>query len=161
MQNSEQNYLVILKESLDKKIRLLEDILEQNKLQENILHEPEIDFDRFNDTVHVKEKCIKELEVLDRGFQTIYDRVKEALNEDKEAYRQDIKELQEKIKTITEKSMDIQSGEARNKEAFQKSITESRKNIRSVKTANKVASNYYQSMNKLNVVDSQFLDTKK
>ncbi len=161
MQNSEQNYLVILKESLDKKIRLLEDILEQNKLQENILHEPEIDFDRFNDTVDVKEKCIKELEVLDRGFQTIYDRVKEALNEDKEAYRQDIKELQEKIKTITEKSMDIQSGEARNKEAFQKSITESRKNIRSVKTANKVASNYYQSMNKLNVVDSQFLDTKK
>lgn len=141
MQNSEQNYLVILKESLDKKIRLLEDILEQNKLQENILHEPEIDFDRFNDTVDVKEKCIKELEVLDRGFQTIYDRVKEALNEDKEAYRQDIKELQEKIKTITEKSMDIQSGEARNKEAFQKSITESRKNIRSVKTANKVASN--------------------
>lgn len=161
MQNSEQNYLVILKESLDKKIRLLEDILEQNKLQENILHEPEIDFDRFNDTVDVKEKCIKELEVLDRGFQTIYDRVKEALNEDKEAYRQDIKELQEKIKTITEKSMDIQSGEARNKEAFQKSITESRKNIRSFKTANKVASNYYQSMNKLNVVDSQFLDTKK
>lgn len=161
MQNIEHNYIGILKESLDKKIKILDDILEQNRCQEKILHEPEIDFDGFNETVATKEKCINELEILDKGFQTVFDRVKETLNADKETYRQDIKELQEKIKTITEKSMDIQSGEARNKEAFQKTITESRKNIRSVKTANKVAANYYQSMNKLNVVDSQFLDTKK
>ena len=161
MQNSEHNYIGILKESLDKKIKLLDDILEQNRLQENILHEPEIDFDSFNDTIDAKEKCINELDVLDKGFQTVYDRVKNVLAAEKETYRQDINELQEKIKTITEKSMDIQSGEVRNKEAFQKNIAESRKNIRSVKNANKVASNYYQSMNKLNVVDSQFLDTKK
>lgn len=161
MQNIEHNYIGILKESLDKKIKILDDILEQNRRQEKILREPEIDFDGFNETVAAKEKCINELEVLDKGFQTVFDRVKEALSADKETYRQDIKELQERIKTITEKSMDIQSGEVRNKETFQKNITESRKNIRSVKTANKVAANYYQSMNKLNVVDSQFLDTKK
>lgn len=161
MQNIEHNYIGILKESLDKKIKILDDILEQNRRQEKILREPEIDFDGFNETIAAKEKCIKELEVLDKGFQTVFDRVKEALSADKETYRQDIKELQERIKTITEKSMDIQSGEVRNKETFQKNITESRKNIRSVKTANKVAANYYQSMNKLNVVDSQFLDTKK
>lgn len=161
MQNIEHNYIGILKESLDKKIKILDDILEQNRRQEKILCEPEIDFDGFNETIAAKEKCINELEVLDKGFQTVFDRVKETLDADKETYRQDIKELQEKIKTITEKSMDIQSGEVRNKETFQKNITESRKNIRSVKTANKVAANYYQSMNKLNVVDSQFLDTKK
>lgn len=161
MQNSGHNYINILKESLDKKIKLLDDILEQNKLQEDIFRKEEIDFDSFNETVETKEKCIRELELLDRGFQNIYDRVKETLTADKETYKQDIKEMQDKIRIITEKSMDIQSGEARNKEAFQKSITESRKNIRSVKTANKVAANYYQSMNKLNVVDAQFLDTKK
>ncbi len=161
MENSEHNYIGILKESLEKKIKLLDDILEQNKLQENLLREEEIDFDSFNETVEAKEKCINKLDILDKGFQTVFDRVKEVLAADKETYKQDIIELQEKIKIITEKSMDIQSGEARNKEAFQKNITESRKNIRSVKTANKVASNYYQSMNKLNVVDSQFLDTKK
>lgn len=161
MQNNKQDYIGILKESLDRKIKVLDDILEQNKLQENVLHEPEIDFDRFNETVEAKDKCINELDALDKGFQAVFDRVKESLNENREAYRQDIIELQEKIKTITEKSMDIQTGEARNKESFQKNIAESRKNIRSVKTANKVASSYYQSMNKLNVVDSQFLDTKK
>lgn len=161
MQTSEHSYIGILKESLDKKIKLLDEILEQNRLQENILRETEIDFDSFNNTVEVKEKCINRLEALDRGFQNVYDRVKEALTADREAYKEDIRELQEKIKIITGKSMDIQSGEARNKEAFQKNITESRKNIRSVKTANKVASSYYQNMNKLNVVDSQFLDTKK
>lgn len=161
MQNSGHNYVGILKESLEKKIKILDDILEQNKLQEKIFREAEIDFDRFNETVEAKEKSINELKVLDKGFQTVFDRVKEAFDVDKEAYKQDIVELQEKIKIITEKSMDIQTGEARNKEAFQKKIAESRKNIRSVKTANKVASNYYQSMNKLNVVDSQFLDTKK
>lgn len=161
MQNSRHNYIDILKESLDKKINILDELLEQNRLQESMLRKTEIDFDSFNETVETKEKCIRELEALDKGFQTVFDRVKEALTADKETYKQDIKELQEKIKTITEKSMDIQSGEARNKEAFQKNITESRKNIRSVKNANKVASSYYQSMNKLNVVDSQFLDTKK
>ncbi len=160
MQNNEHNYIGILKESLDKKLKVLDGILEQNRIQEQILHKDEIDFDSFNETVEVKEKYINELEVLDKGFQSVYDRVKEELNNHKDIYKQDIVKLQEKIKEITEKSMDIQSGEARNKEVFQKKMVESRKNIRSVKNANKVAASYYQSMNKLNVVDSQFLDTK-
>ena len=157
MQNNEHNYIGILKESLDKKLKVLDGILEQNRIQEQILHKDEIDFDSFNETVEVKEKYINELEVLDKGFQSVYDRVKEELNNHKDIYKQDIVKLQEKIKEITEKSMDIQSGEARNKEVFQKKMVESRKNIRSVKNANKVAASYYQSMNKLNVVDSQFL----
>ena len=161
MQNSRHDYIGILRESLEKKIKVLDDILEQNRLQENILREEEIDFERFNETIEAKEKCINDLAMLDKGFQTVFDRVKDVLAADKDLYKQDIKELQEKIKIITEKSMDIQSGEARNKEAFQKNAAESHRNIRSVKTANKVASNYYQNMNKLNVVDSQFLDTKK
>ena len=155
------NYLDILRDALEKKIEVLDKIMEQNKLQEEILSADEVDFDAFEKTVDEKAGCIEKLNKLDNGFQMTYDRIKEELTEHKDAHREEIKKLQELIQQITEKSMNIQAGEKRNKETFQQKISFSRKNMLSLKTANRVAANYYQNMNKLNVIDSQFLDTKK
>lgn len=162
MQNkkTEHNYIEILKESLDKKLRILDEIITLNKEQEKILRDNELDYDKFNAVIEDKEKCIKEIQRLDEGFQSVYDRVKEMLSHNKETFSNDIRILQEKIKEVTDKSMDIQSQEARNKETFQSKVVSSRKEIKTAKAANKVAANYYQSMHKLNAVGSQFLDTK-
>lgn len=163
MQNkrTEHNYIDILKDSLDKKLRILDRIIQLNAEQESVLKSDTVDYDRFDATIEDKEECINELQSLDAGFQSVYDRVKEMLLKNKDVFRDDICLMQEKIREITEKSMDIQSQEARNKEAFQNRVVSSKKEIKTAKTANKVASSYYQSMNRLNVVESQFLDTKK
>lgn len=162
MQNkkTEHNYIEILKESLDKKLLVLDAIIAFNREQEKIMKSDDFDYVRFNATIAGKDDCIEEIQELDRGFQSVYDRIKELFSANKEAYSEDIRMLQDKIRAITDKSMDIQSQEARNKETFQTRVVSSRKEIKTAKTANKVAANYYQSMNKLNVVGSQFLDTK-
>lgn len=150
-----------MNESLDKKIQILDEIIDINKNQEAVLKAEDINYDDFERAIALKEKYIDELNRLDSGFQAVYDRIKESLNENRHMYAEEIRLMQGKIRLITEKSMDIQSQEARNKEVFQGKIHYAKKEIKTAKTANKVAANYYQSMNRLNVVDSQFLDTKK
>lgn len=163
MQNkmTEHTYINIMKESLDKKLRVLDDIIEANREQEMILWADETDYEKLDKTIEKKGACIDEIKGLDKGFQSLYDRVKQELSGNKELFEDDIREMQDKIRLITEKTMDIQAQEARNKEAFQGKVHYSKKEIKTAKTANKVAASYYQNMNKLNVVDSQFLDTKK
>lgn len=159
--NTEQNYIEILKDSLNKKLRVLDEIISVNNIQAEILKAEELDYAAFDKTIADKDRCIDEIRLLDKGFQTVYDRIKELFEKNKSLYAEDIKLMQEQITRLTEKSMDIQSQEARNKESFQNRVILSRREIKTAKTANKVAANYYQSMNRLNVVDSQFLDTKK
>lgn len=163
MQNNktENNYIDILKNSLEKKLYILDKIISINSAQADILKADDIDFEKFDETISQKQACIDEITLLDKGFQTVYDRVKELIEGNKDWYAQDIKTMQSRIREITEKSMDIQSQEARNKESFQSKVVFSRKEIRNAKTANKVAASYYQNMNKLNAMGSQFLDTKK
>ncbi len=158
---TKQSYIKIMNESLDKKIRVLDDIIEATKSQESILKAEEIDFEAFDKTIELKEKYIKEIQTLDRGFQSVYDRIKEELQENRQMYTYEIQSMKDKIRLITEKTMDIQSKESRNKESFQGKVSTVRKQAKTAKTANKVASSYYKSMTGLNVVNSQFLDTKK
>lgn len=162
MPNSDNfNYIKVLDESLNKKISILKSIQEVNAVQSKLLSESELDYDKFDATVDEKAGYIDEIESLDKGFQSVYDRISEALVKDKALYSAQIKAMQEKIRLITDMSMDIQSSEARNKEAFGSRVVTARKSMKSAKTANRVAADYYQSMSGLNVVDSQFLDTKK
>lgn len=150
-----------MKESLDKKMELLDKIIVQNHLQEELLKAEEMDYDAFDETVERKTEYIDSINSLDRGFQAVYDRINILLKENKGEYAADIKAMQDKIKQITDKSVDIRAQEARNKDAFQERVRFTKKAIKVSKDANRVAADYYQSMNKLNVVESQFLDTKK
>ncbi len=161
MQSKELNYLQILDESLDKKIEILRSIEDINKRQSDLLSAAGIDYDAFDATVEEKAVCIENINNLDNGFQSVFDRVKDMLQAHKEQYIDRIRTMQEKIKQIMALSMDIQAQESRNKAAFQEKVRTSKKEIKTAKTANKVAANYYHSMNGLNMVSSQFLDTKK
>lgn len=163
MQNkkTEHNYIEILSDSLVKKINVLDKIIEINLVQRDIFKSDELDYDAFDKTIEDKDSCIKEINNLDRGFEAVYERLQVVLSQNKEQYAKEIKDMQLKIKEITDKSVSIQVQEARNKEAFQEKVKYVKKEIKVAKTANKVAQSYYQSMNKINMVDAQFLDTKK
>lgn len=163
MQNkkTEHNYIEILSDSLVKKINILDKIIEINLVQQDILKLEELDYDAFDKTIEDKDVCIREINNLDKGFMAVYERLKVILSENKQQYAKEIKDIQLKIKEITDKSVSIQVQEARNKEAFQEKVKFIKKEIKVSKTASKVAESYYQSMNKINMVDAQFLDTKK
>lgn len=156
-----KDYLSILKESLEKKLDILEEILKLNGIQKEAVSGNSIDGDRFDEIIEKKNVCIKDIEELDRGFETVYNHVKEFLLQDKDAYTEEIAALKQLISDITEKSMEVQLSEKRNEKLVMKKFSEERQKIHQSKTANKVASDYYKSMNKSTIVEPQFLDKKK
>lgn len=159
--NQNHNYIEILKDSLKKKQAVLEDILERNEEQKLVIQAEKFDEEKFDVIYEAKGKLIAELELLDSGFQSVYDRVSEVLSEDKELYKSDIQMMQTYIKNITELSMRIQASEARNKEMMDKHTEDMRKDVKVARQSTTAASQYYYNMARLNVVDPQFMDKKK
>lgn len=162
MQKSNDNsYIEILRDSLRKKLEVLNQISEQNNIQAELAKAQEFDYDTFGKTLEEKEKLIRQINALDAGFQSVYERIREILQTEKENYTDKIGELQQLVTLITDKSMDIMAEEKRNREVILGRKDSLKKEITMARTTNKAAANYYRTMSKLNVVDSQFIDKKK
>ena len=155
------NYISILKESLYKKVEVLDEILRLNELQKDSVSEEKFNEDKFDESIEKKDVCIAELNRLDSGFESVFKHVKEKIDENPEMYKKDIEEFQKLISEITEKSMEVQLSEKRNEKLVFGKLSEERNKIRQSKNANKVATDYYKNMSKVNVVEPQFLDKKK
>lgn len=161
MENTEKTYLIILEQSLDKKIVILNRIIEQDQIQLQQLQNPNLEPDEFDQTVEVKAKLIEELELIDQGFEQIFDRVKSEIGNNKELYKTQIRSMQEKIRQITDKSMEIQTQEARNKALMEKKFSAIHKQVREIRQSQKVVNQYYRNMMKKGYTEPQFLDNKK
>ncbi len=104
---------------------------------------------------------IEQLNQLDEGFQQIYDRIKPILQQQKEVYKEEIRTMKQLITEITDRSTTVQTQEVRNRDLAVKRFSAVKGNIRQARASNQAASQYYKSMSRLNVVDSQFMDKKK
>jgi len=154
-------YITILIQSLEKKIRVLDKIIESNKDQKEILSQEEMDTDRFEANLDEKGRLIDELNLLDDGFQEIYNRVKDELGDNRELYKEEIKRMQKLISDITEKSVTIRAEEERNRVAAVRQFDNMRDNIQTAKRSRQAANVYYSNMSRVNTVDAQFMDKRK
>ena len=161
MDNTAKTYLQILEQSLDKKINVLNRIIEQDQIQLGQLQDPNLDPDDFDQTVEKKAKLIEELELLDDGFEQVFARVKDEIGDHKETYKTEIRQMQEKIRQITAKSMEIQTQEARNKNLMEQKFNSVHKQVKEIRQSQKVVNQYYRNMMKNTYADPQFLDNKK
>ena len=161
MDNTAKTYLQILDQSLDKKINVLNRIIEQDQIQLGQLQDPNLDPDDFDQTVEKKAKLIEELELLDDGFEQVFARVKDEIGDHKDAYKAEIRRMQEKIRQITAKSMEIQTQEARNKNMMEQKFNSIHKQVKEIRQSQKVVNQYYRNMMKNAYTDPQFLDNKK
>lgn len=155
------NYISILIQDLKKKNQVLSAIMLANQKQKDALMDPNLDPDDFDKLVEEKGKLIEQLEQLDDGFEQIFSKVKEELQEHKENYRDEILEMQNLIRQLTDKSASIQAEEQRNKNLMQQKFTEVKKQVREIRSSQKVVNQYYRNMMKTNYIDPQFLDNKK
>ncbi len=154
-------YLTILMESLQKKIRILDQIIMADQEQREALEDPNLDPDDFDRIVEKKADYIEQLEQLDAGFEEVFARVKEELDGNREQYKDQIHIMQDLIRKITDKSLLIQKQEAQNKELMEKKFTAVRSQAREVRKSQKIVNQYYKNMMKNNYNDPQFLDNKK
>lgn len=161
MHTANNSYIEILKQSLTKKIELLDTIMALNVLQKDMLENPDLDPDELEENLNRKADLVEQLSKLDDGFSQIYDRVRSDLTENRGAYSEDIAQMKRDITAIMDKSTAIQSQEKRNQVLMQQKFTSVKKQIKEVKKSRQAVNSYYRNMMKMGTPGSTFLDDKK
>lgn len=154
-------YINILKDTLKKKIHLLDELLEETHRQADAISSKEVDVEAFQHGMERKEPIISQLNKIDDGFELVYEKFGIAIKENKQSYREDILELQNYIRKVMEKSTLLQSIEKSNKEKFEKYLYEKKVEVKAYKVNNQVVGNYYKNMSDGYQNESIFLDKKK
>ncbi len=155
------DYLNIMIQSLQKKVKILDKIIEMNKEQHQILSKEELDSEAFEQNVQEKSDLVEQINFLDEGFEDLYDRIKTVIKTEKQEHKEEILILKQLITEITERSVNIQSEEVRNRKLVEMRFSQERKKVRNMKNSSTVANQYYKTMTKLNHIDAQFMDRKK
>ena len=161
MEKSVETYLQLLDESLEKKIGVLNRILDIDKNQEKSLKEENLDADTVEKLMNEKGELIKKLDQLDDGFDSVYQRIKEEIQANSSKYTSQVKKLQDDIRQITELQTGIEALEKRLKSAVDTYASKAAANLKLRRATNNVARNYYETVNKLNQAGPQFMDKKK
>lgn len=151
----------ILVESLEKKSRVLDEIIKENETQELLFKQEELDMEALDASSDRMGALADKLDLLDEGFEAVYDRIRQELIDNKAAYREEIRRMQALIAEITEKVVGINAARMRNRLQAENHFKKNRQQIGKVSSKIKASQNYYNNMNGLSYVDSQFYDTKK
>ena len=144
-----ENYLQIMIDSLLKKIEILKKVSELNEQQSALLDDKEFDGDKLQSNMESKATYIDELNSLDEGFQAVFDRVKEDVEEYKADYKELIIRLQELIREATSLSATIQAQESRNKVRVDIKFRQLKDNAKTAKRSVSMANKYYQNMSRV------------
>lgn len=154
-------YISALQESLRKKKKILQEILELTTEQKEILSQDHPDMDRFDQIMTEKEERITALDELDQGFDSLFCKIKDTLEQQKYQYKQQIQQMQNDIRFITDLGVKIQGMEHQNRDAFQKYLLQERQEIKVGRASSRTAVSYYQNMpNQHHEWQSYFMDQK-
>ena len=88
-----ESYLNILEDSLQRKLQVMAKIREYNLRQEEIFRSDNVEMDKFDEYVEEKGALIDEVTALDNGFETLYKKVADELQDGREKYADQIRSL--------------------------------------------------------------------
>lgn len=156
-----KTYIQILIDSQDQKVKILEKILELTKEQSELLEDSSFEPDDFTNIIQKKELHIKKLEVLDNGFQKLFEKVKDEITNNKYNYKEEIEELKETITIIADLGTELELKEKTNKRKMETFFTLKKKEIKDFNKSKQTADNYQKNMNGQDDNLSFFFDSKK
>lgn len=154
-------YVDILRDSLVRKKGYLSEVLELTVSQGKLAKADGFDETTFEELMDRKEVLIGNINEIDKGFTSVYDRVRTELLENKENYRDVLVEIQKLIRECVDIGMKIEAEEERNRHSLEQAFSTKFKGIRQLKQSKNVANKYYKSMANGMVNDSMLYDTKK
>lgn len=154
----DKNSILMMCESLEKKIDVLNQIREMNGKQKEILENPRSSPDELEENLSRKGGLIVELERLDSGFSTLYEKVREELMANTGRYADKVNEMKDLIRKITALSAAVEREEIDNKELAAKRFSDVRKMARRIRKNEKAVSSYYKTMSQN--TDPGFMDQK-
>lgn len=160
-QNNKEVYIVLLLQTLEKKLDCLEKIQKITKEQESILAGLKFEEEAFGQTLAEKESLIEQVNQLDDGFTQVFDKVKELLSQETKNYEAQVKKMQELISKITQMGVSLQALELQNKQKLESVLILKRKEIKQLRKSSSTAMRYYQSMTSQKDESPIFYDKKK
>ena len=156
------DYVVMLRESLEKKEDILKVLLIRNNEQAVILQDADSTPEDLEKNMEQKSELIERITVLDDGFEQLFNRVKDILQQDRDTYADEIKKMQNLIRRITDLTADVEASEYKNKEFAKTKFAGIKKDVREVRKSSDVVSSYYKHMMApQTTADPAFLDKKK
>ncbi len=159
--NQTGTYINIMQESLLRKKQYLEEVLDLTKRQEQLAKQKKIDEEAFGETIDKKDILINNILEIDKGFSSVYDRVRAEVLDNRELYQDELLNMQKLIKECVDLGMKIEALEERNRAALERAFSVGFKGIKRAKHSKNVANKYYKSMSNGNVNDSILYDRKK
>lgn len=155
-------YINILIDTLNKKLHILKTIMDETLIQKELLDKTQLDMEKYESSFAVKDEMIKNLLELDQGFDSLYDRIKEDITNNKDKYKEDIINLQALIQELTDISVKIQMFEKKNKIKMELYFSNQKSEIKRKKIINRTALGYYKNMTDQHQEgQSYFIDKKK
>ena len=156
-----EQYLNSLIEGLKAKENMLDELTALTEKQQDIVSGEKIDWDAFDAIVDEKSDIIEKLNQNDEGFTAVFDRIKDDLKSQMGKYSSYIEQIKSGIANVTNKSTSLMALEQRTKTRVENAFKRQKKEYNNSKTSSRVATNYYNAMNKMNFVDPQLMDSKK
>jgi uncharacterized protein YecA (UPF0149 family) len=155
-----ETYVLMMAHSLKRKLEVLDELLRLTKQQAELLSSDKFLDEQFETIVSLKDGQIEILTQLDNGFEQLYERVKEELENHREIYASEIADMQDKIVAVTNASVKLQAMEKRNQLKAREAFSQKRRYIKNARISNETAANYYNTMTKQHNVPSFFYDKK-
>lgn len=157
----EAEYINIMVESLEKKRDVLSQIIELNRQQKFQLQDPNLSPEEFEKNLSYKGQLIDKLNLLDDGFEELFERIRDTLDGNRELYAEEIHKMQSLIKDITAQTNTIQTQEMRNRDEATRKFANVRQQVKGVRNSQKVVRQYYDNMMGRQNASAQVIDNKK
>lgn len=154
-------YIRMMLDVLSKKEVHLTKLLELTTEQEALLKEEEFKEAEFAILIEKKSGHLRKIDEVDSGFQSIYNRVAEEMQENKDAYKEQILEMQGLITRVTDLGVKLSALETKNKAALEAKLKDKKQGIRQFKVSKQTANTYYKNMLGMQTGASYFMDQKK
>lgn len=157
----ETNYIQIMIESLEKKKAVLGQIIDLNRQQKILLQDENLEPEDFEKNLAYKSNLVDQINLLDNGFEELYEKVRVELQKNQAEYQTEIARMQSLIRDISAQTNTIQTQEQRGKIQVEQKFSDVRKQVRSVRSSQKVVQQYYQNMLHQHNADASVIDNKK
>lgn len=155
------NELQLLIEALEKKKRILEEILEKSKEQNVIANAKSFDAESFDRLVDEKTGLLEQMDLTDSGFDAIFKTIRDELLANRASYKQEIGDMQRLIKETVDLGAQICASESRTKESMSAALGNRRHELIKQKVSSKSVKDYYKANTQLDYLVPYFIDQKK
>ena len=157
-----EDYIRVLKESLEKKVDILNSIVVRNEQQKQLFESDTTTPDELESNIEAKGRLVDQIVALDDGFEQLFKRVEKELSDHREEYKEEIRQMQDLIRRVTELSAKVESQEQRNRNLASSFFAGKKKTVKHVSKGTQAVSRYYQSMMRFGgAANSRFMDTSE